>query len=214
VHFHLSEQPAENEACRAFYGCSPTQLLAEEGLIEVTGSTAVHATHLAEADIALLRAGATVCMCPTTERDLADGIGPAHRMLPRTSRPYWPPLSLGSDQHAVIDMFEEARGLELNERIASLQRGRFSQAELLAAMTAHETIGWPDAGRLEAGARADLVAVRLDTVRTAGCDPSQVVMAATASDVDSVVVDGVPVVSGGRHRLGEVGGMLARAVLG
>jgi cytosine/adenosine deaminase-related metal-dependent hydrolase len=212
VHLHLSEQPAENEACRAYYGCSPTELISEEGLVDITGTTAVHATHLSENDRGLLRTGVTVCMCPTTERDLADGIGPARSLSAERGEQPWPALSLGSDQHAVIDMFEEARGMELDERLATLRRGQFTQAELLAAMTAHETIGWPDAGRLEVGARADLVAVELDSVRTAGCDPAQVIMAATAADVHTVICDGVEIVSEGQHRLGDVGGMLARSI--
>ncbi len=203
LHVHLSEQPAENEACLAAYGRTPTQLLDETGAL-LPETTAVHATHLTETDIRLLTGSeVTVCMCPTTERDLADGVGPAHDVRRR---------SLGSDQHAVIDMFEEARALELDERLISLQRGRFSMDELHAAMTAHSSIGWPDAGRLEVGARADFVAVRLDTRRTAGVDPGQVVMAATSADVDTVVVDGVPVVSGGQHRLGDVGRLLADAI--
>lgn len=207
LHFHLSEQPAENEACEAFYGCSPTELLDQHGLIDTAHRTAVHATHLSANDRALLSVGVTVCMCPTTERDLADGIGPARAVSSQGA-----PLSLGTDQNAIIDMFSEARGLEMDERLASRHRGQFTQDELLAALTAHDSIGWPDAGRLEVGARADLVAVRLDTVRTAGCDPSQVIMSAGAADVDTVVVDGVAVVSEGRHRLGDIGGMLARAI--
>jgi len=207
VHFHLSEQPAENEACEAFYGCSPTELLDAQGLIDARGRTAVHATHLSVRDRSLLAAGVTVCMCPTTERDLADGIGPARVLSAQGAG-----LSLGTDQNAIIDMFEEARALEMDERLASLQRGQFSQDELLAALTAHHTIGWPDAGRLEVGARADLVAVRLDTARTAGCDASQVIMSATSADIDTVVVDGVATVSGGHHRLGDVGGLLVRSI--
>jgi len=207
VHFHLSEQPAENEACEEFYGCSPTQLLDEHGLIDARGRTAVHATHLSTTDRSLLSAGVTVCMCPTTERDLADGIGPARAVSAAGAG-----LSLGTDQNAIIDMFSEARALEMDERLASLQRGQFSPDELLAAMTAHDTIGWPDAGRLEVGARADLVAVRLDTVRTAGCDASQVIMAATSADIDTVVVNGMTTVSEGHHRLGDVGGLLLRSI--
>src|SRR5690606_16569238 len=129
--------------------------------------------------------GSWACFCPTTERDLADGIGPAVALREAGAR-----LSLGSDQHAVVDLIEEARALEMHERLATRQRGRLAPAELLAAATAHESIGWPDAGRLEVGARADLVAVRDDTVRTAGSDPDQILLAATASDVDTVVVDG------------------------
>lgn len=207
LHVHLSEQPAENEACEAYYGCSPTELLADEGVLGPT-LTAVHATHLSERDVALLgdaRAGA--CFCPTTERDLADGIGPARELLDSGAR-----LCLGSDQHAVIDLLEEARALEMHERLSSLRRGRLRPAELLSALAAHDTLGWPDAGRLEPGARADLVAVRLDSVRTAGSLPEQAILAATASDVDTVVVDGAVVVSGGRHRLGDVGALLQNAI--
>ena len=207
LHVHLSEQPAENEACQGFYGMTPTALLDLEGVLGPRTS-AVHATHLSEKDIATLGAGhTTVCLCPTTERDLADGIGPA-----RTLHDAGSPVSLGSDQHAVIDIFEEARGLEMHERLHSLQRGRFRPDELLAAATRHQSLGWDDAGRLEVGARADLVAVRLDSARTAGTPPDQVLMSATAADVDTVIVDGRTVVAGGRHRLGDVGSLLHKAI--
>jgi cytosine/adenosine deaminase-related metal-dependent hydrolase len=204
---HLSEQPAENAACLAAHGLTPTGLLAAEGLLG-PATTAVHATHLTAADVALLGgSGTTACLCPTTEADLADGLGPA-----RALRDAGCPLALGGDQHAVTDPFAEARGLEMHERLASGERGRFTPAGLLDALTAHSALGWSDAGRLAVGARADLVAVRLDTPRTAGADPAQVVLAASAADVDTVVVDGNVVVSGGRHVLGDVGALLQAAI--
>ena len=207
LHVHLSEQPAENEACQAFYGLTPTDLLDAEGVLG-PDTSAVHATHLTDSDIAILgRTRTTACFCPTTERDLADGIGPASALLAAGS-----PLSLGSDQHAVIDLLEEARALEMHERLATLQRGRFRPEQLLTAATNHASLGWVDAGRLEVGARADLVAVRLDSVRTAGVDPAQVLLAATAADVDTVIVDGRTIVSGGVHRLGDVGALLRAAI--
>jgi formiminoglutamate deiminase len=207
LHVHLSEQPAENHACRAYYGRTPTELLDSEGVLGPM-TTAVHATHLTDDDVATLgRTRTAACFCPTTERDLADGIGPA-----RALRDAGAVLSLGSDQHAVIDLLEEARGLEMNERLASLRRGRFTPADLLQAATRHDTLGWADAGRLEVGARADLVAVRLDSPGTAGVDPAQILLAATAADIDTVVVDGRPVVHGGTHRLGDVGRLLGAAI--
>ncbi len=207
LHVHLSEQPAENAACLAAHGLTPAGLLAAEGLLG-PATTAVHATHLTAADVALLGGSrTTACLCPTTEADLADGIGPA-----RALRDAGCPLALGGDQHPVTDPFAEARGLEVHERLASGRRGRFAPADLLDALTAHAALGWPDAGRLAPGARADLVAVRLDTPRTAGADPAQVVFAAGAADVDTVVVDGRVVVAGGRHVLGDVGPLLQEAI--
>ena len=204
LHFHLSEQRAENEACAAAHGRTPAGLLDDHGALGPR-SCAVHATHLTEADVALLGGPATtVCMCPTTERDLADGIGPA-RALARAGSP----LSLGSDSHAVVDLLEEARALELDERLASERRGHWPASELLRAATldGHACLGWPEAGRLAPGALADLVTVGLDSVRLAGAEADtlleSLVFAATAADVRDVVVAGRPVVAGGRHALVE-----------
>ena len=207
MHAHVSEQPAENEACQAFYGMTPVQLLADAGAIDAHFS-AVHATHLTADDIATLgRSRATAAFCPTTERDLADGIGPARELLDAGAR-----LSLGSDQHAVIDPFEEVRGLESHERLRSLHRGRISQDELISAGTAHDTIGWYDAGDLREGAKADLVAVDLESARTAGVPAEFVLTAATAADVTDVIRDGEAVVTDRRHRLGDVGRLLSEAI--
>ncbi len=207
LHVHLSEQPAENEACLAFYGATPTAVLREHGALGPRTS-AVHATHLTDDDTAALGGtGTTACFCPTTERDLADGIGPARALHDAGA-----PLSLGSDQHAVVDPFEEARALEAHERLRTLRRGVFAPAELLAALTRHDSLAWPDAGRLAPGARADLVAVRTDTVRTAGSEAAQILYSAGAGDVDTVLVDGRVVVTAGRHLLGDVGRLLHDAI--
>jgi cytosine/adenosine deaminase-related metal-dependent hydrolase len=168
----------------------------------------VHATHVTAADIATLRRTRTgVCLCPTTERDLADGIGPAGALAAAGV-----PLCLGSDQHAVVDPFEEARGLEMHERLRTGRRGRFTADELLAALTRHDALGHPEAGRLTPGAVADLVAVRSDSPRTAGAAPEQILFAATAADVDTVAVGGEVVVAAGAHRLGDLGALLGAAI--
>jgi formiminoglutamate deiminase len=207
VHAHVSEQPAENVACQEFYGATATTLLDDEGVLGPQ-TTVVHATHLTDGDIETLgRTRTTACLCPTTERDLADGIGPARALRDAGCR-----LTLGSDEHAIIDMFEEARALEMHERLRSLERGRFTPTDLITALTGHASLGWPNVGRLEAGAAADLVAVRLDTVRTTGSDVEQVVLAAAAADVDTVMVAGQLVVEAGHHRLGDVADQLATAI--
>jgi formiminoglutamate deiminase len=209
LHAHLSEQPAENEACAALHGCSPAALLGAAGAWG-PAATAVHATHLTGADVALLGgSGTAVCACPSTEADLADGVGPFRRLRDAGS-----PLCLGSDQHVAADLLGEARGLEAHERLASGERGRFTPSELVEALTAagQRAIGWPDAGRIAAGARADLVAVRLDAPRTAGADPAAVVPVATGDDVTDVVVDGRFVVRDGAHLVGDVARLLREAI--
>jgi formiminoglutamate deiminase len=183
LHFHVSEQRAENEACLRATGRTPVQLLAELGALG-PGSTAVHATHLTDEDARLL-VDTTICMCPTTERDLADGIGRAG-----------PKLSLGSDSHAIIDIFEEARAVELNLRLATERRGHFTARELLAAATNHASLGWPDAGAIAPGMLADLVTLDLTSPRLETAEPDtlleSVVFAATAADVTSTIIGGRP----------------------
>ena len=212
LHFHLSEQRAENDACIERYGVTPTQLLADLGALGAA-ATAVHATHLTADDIALLASSSTgVCLCPTTERDLADGIGPAGALAAAGVA-----LSVGSDGQSVIDLFEEARGIELDERSATYSRGTFTAGALLDSMTVagHRALGWPDAGQLAVGERADLVAVDLASRRTAGggATAESVVFAATASDVTDVVIDGNVVVKDREHvRLGDIGAALQSAI--
>ncbi|MFC4784493.1 formimidoylglutamate deiminase [Nocardioides sp. MAHUQ-72] len=196
LHVHLSEQVAENDACAAAYGLTPTRLLADHGVLGRTTS-AVHATHLTDEDVRLLgESGTHSCFCPTTERDLGDGIGPSRALHDAGS-----PLTLGSDSHAVIDLFEEMRAVELDERLATRQRGHWRAAELLGAatVTGHHSLGFGAAGEIRQGLRADLVTLGTSSVRTAGtgADEATAVFAAAAEDVTQVMVDGRVVVGHG-----------------
>jgi cytosine/adenosine deaminase-related metal-dependent hydrolase len=201
LHVHLSEQVAENDACARTYGMTPTQVLDDAGALGPL-TTAVHATHLTDDDVRRLGAVTTyACFCPTTERDLGDGIGPSRVLHDAGS-----PLTLGSDSHAVIDLFEEMRAVELDERLATQELGHWTAAELLEAATRHESLGWRDAGRIAVGARADLVTIATDRVRTAGtgADEQTAVFAAVAEDVVHVVADGRVVFrDGDREQLGR-----------
>ena len=157
----------------------------------------MHATHLTDHDVAHLGgSGTRACFCPTTERDLGDGIGPSRALHEAGS-----PLTLGSDSHAVIDLFEEMRAVELDERLATERRGHWTAAELLTAATTtgHASLGFDDAGAIAVGQRADLVTLDTATPRTAGTgrDEHTAVFAATAADVTQVVVDGRVVVRPG-----------------
>jgi formiminoglutamate deiminase len=200
LHAHVSEQPAENEACVAAYGATPTGVLERAGALS-PAFTAVHATHVTDDDVASLGgARATCCICPTTERALADGIAGAARL-----RAAGASLALGTDSQAAIDLFEEARAVELDERLATGERGHHTAAGLLRAATAggYACLGWAEGGRIEAGALADLTTVALDSVRLAGTSTEialdGLVYAAVAADVSDVMVGGRWIVRGGRH---------------
>jgi cytosine/adenosine deaminase-related metal-dependent hydrolase len=213
LHAHVSEQPGENLETKANHGVTPARLLDDAGALH-EGFTAVHATHLTDDDVARLGgAGATICLCPTTERDLADGVGPARRLAEAGAA-----LAVGSDSHAVIDLLEEARAIELDERLASGVRGHHRAGALLEAATAagYASLGWPGGGRLAAGAPADLITLGLDSVRLAGTRPQDAVAAAVfsgaAPDVTDVMVAGRPIVRDGRHVTLDVARELAEAV--
>ena len=214
LHVHMSEQQAENDACRAVYGVSPARLLYDEDVLGPR-TTVVHATHVSAADLALL-GGAQVfaCLCPTTERDLGDGLAAAGRLTMAGCT-----LTLGSDSHAVVDMLEEARGVEYAERLARRARGHLTADALLRAATCdgHASLGWPDAGEIVPGAWADLITVSLDSIRTAGA-PTELaletaVFAASAADVRDVVISGRDVVRDGVNLLvPDVPGELSRSI--
>jgi formiminoglutamate deiminase len=201
LHAHVSEQRAENRACIDAYGATPTQLLQDAGAFGAD-FTAVHAIHLDGSDVALL-GSARVCLCPTTERDLADGIAPSGQLRDAGAR-----LAVGSDSNAVVDMFEEARGIELDTRLATGERGIHPAVELLGAATGGAT--------LEAGAKADLVTIGVSSPRLAGA-PAEALLdaltfAATADDVTAVMVAGKEVVRDGAHVSIDVATELDRAV--
>lgn len=195
LHAHVSEQPAENESCMAAYGMTPVELLASAGLLSPTFS-AVHATHLTPQDIALLGSHqCTVVMCPTTEGDLADGIGPARELFDAGAT-----IALGTDQHASIDPYLEMRQLEHGERLLTGQRGRFRPSELQAAAVGGglKSLGLTDVAD-------DYVLVDRESVRTVGSRVEQLPLSATAADVRQVVIDGRVVAENGEHAsLGSV----------
>ena len=212
LHAHVSEQRREQTECARHLGATPLGVLTAAGAVN-RGFTAVHGTHLSKADISgLARAGGSCCLCPTTERDLGDGIGPAAAL-----RDAGVPLTVGTDSHAVIDAFEEVRAVEMDGRLASERRGLLDAGALLDAATVDgmTALGW-DSGALAPGKLADFITVRLDTPRTAGADPSlaaTAVFAATAADVDVVVVGGQPIVADGTHlTVPDVAGELAAAI--
>ncbi len=197
LHIHVSEQIAENEACFNEHGVTPVQLLAQ---LDFLGPrvTLIHATHLAPGDIELIASSGTgVCLCPTTEADLGDGIGPAAELALAGV-----PLSVGSDSNVIIDIIDEARRVEHHDRLRLQRRGIHSPEALLDLATAKgaDALGWGGAGRIAKGAPADFIAIDPDSNELAGTDRSTItgiVMSGTRASVTDVVVAGRRVVLSG-----------------
>jgi formiminoglutamate deiminase len=199
LHIHVSEQPEENRACLEATTLTPSGVIDRVGLLG-PATTMVHATHVTGRDIELIsRSGANVCYCATTERDLGDGLGPSAQLAEAGVS-----LSVGSDSHAVIDLFEEMRGIELHARLSGGRRGVFAPEALLAAATStgSSSLGFSGNG-LEIGSPADFVVIEPDGPRLSGAIDDEglagVVFAATAADVSDVFVAGRRVVGDGEH---------------
>ncbi len=197
LHAHVSEIVSENDDCQRAYAMSPTALLNAAGAMRSDRMfTAVHATNVDQEDMRLLgRSRSFVACCPTTERELADGISPTYELVNFGSQ-----LCIGSDSQAFIDPFEELRGIEMHQRLSSRQRGRHSVQELLNAGTVvgHQALGWNNVGRLQPGMLADFITLDTTTPRFRGISPKflldAAIFAGGASDVHHVVVNGEIVV--------------------
>ncbi len=192
LHIHLAEQPAEVEECLVVEGCTPTQLLEREGILG-PDLTAVHAINLTDDDISLLGGNkVSICACTTTERDLGDRVGPVRALVDAGS-----PLCVGSDSNAVIDLLEESRGVELDQRRATGRRVLHPPEELFRAATVDgmRALGW-DAGALKPGMLADFITIGYEQpVLWRHLDLAYLVFCCSARDVTNVVVGGRTVVS-------------------
>jgi formimidoylglutamate deiminase len=210
LHMHVSEQPADVDACLAEYNLRPVELLEHNGLLD-SRFTAVHAIHVTREEIsALSRAGATVCACPTTERNLGDGTVPADQLLNAGAS-----VSLGSDSNVQINLLEDARSLEYHLRMVRLERlilanevGRDTLAKRLfacATQAGARSLSMAG-GSLEVGRPADFFTIALDDPSIASADPeallSQIVFSAERTAVRDVAVGGKFIIREGRHPMG------------
>lgn len=167
VHMHLHEQPAELEACQQEYGKTPIEVLSDYGLLSQS-FTAVHATHISPQDISRLAENkAFVCACPTTERDLGDGILPADQCMNQKIT-----ICLGSDSHVMINLWEDARELELHLRLQTLKRnilGDHPAAYLFqsASQSGAQSLGLTS-GVLQETKPADFLTIDLDHLSLLG----------------------------------------------
>jgi formimidoylglutamate deiminase len=207
---HVAEQSRENLECRQEYGLSPVELLAREGLLH-DRFVAVHAIHLNSHEIsALADTKSIVCSCPTTERNLGDGIVPVDALMKLGVR-----HALGSDSQAQMDPLEDARELDYHLRLAHQQRAVLDQIggqpianRLFQCATTHgaEALG-VNTGSLEAGKYADMISVDLNDISIAGHDPETLlpllVFGADRTAIRDVIVNGQFILRDGHHPLEE-----------
>ena len=203
VHMHVAEQPAEVSACIAEYGRSPVALLETEGLLSKR-FTAVHAIHVTpKAIAALARGGAFVCACPTTERNLGDGVVPVDAYFDAGVR-----VSLGTDSQIQIDLLEDARELEYHLRLQKMERNVLEPmlAQRLfdcATINGAASIGF-DGGRIKPGAPADFFTVDLNDLSIAGASVddllTNIVFSLSRTAVRDVVVGGRRIIDNGKHQ--------------
>jgi formimidoylglutamate deiminase len=210
VHMHVAEQIAENIACQLEYGLTPVELLAREGLLD-ENFVGVHAIHLTPNEIAALaKARAIICSCPTTERNLGDGIVQVDALMKLGVR-----HALGSDSQAQIDPLEDARELDYHLRLAQQQRAVLDQignrpmaTRLFECATIHgaQALGI-ESGSLQSGEYGDLVSIDLEDLSIAGYTPEillpLLVFGANRTAIRDVVVNGKVILQDGRHPLQE-----------
>ena len=209
VHMHVAEQPAEVSACIEEYGRSPVALLDTEGLLS-DQFTAVHAIHVSPKAVpSIARARATVCACPSTERNLGDGVVPADSYFEQGV-----PIALGTDSQIQIDLLEDARELEYHLRLQRKERNVLARSEDneqsalakrlfdCATVTGAVSLGFEGAA-LQSGMPADFFTVDLNDPSIAGAGHadllSSILFSLARTAVKDVVVGGRRIVEDGRH---------------
>jgi formimidoylglutamate deiminase len=203
VHMHVAEQPAEVSACIEEYGRSPVALLATEGLLH-DRFTAVHAIQVTPKAVASLSdSGAIVCACPTTERNLGDGVIPADMYFERGVT-----VSLGSDSQAQIDLLEDARELEYHLRLQKMERvvlapeAKESRSALAARLFECATVNGAASIALRSDHAEDYFTCDVNDPSVAGADDllTGIVFGLSRTAIRDVVVNGRTIVSDGTHK--------------
>lgn len=208
IHMHMAEQVAENEACVQEHGATPIALLARERLLGPDW-TAIHAIHLREQEFGMLAdAGVTICACPTTERNLGDGIFAADLAFEQRI-----PVALGSDSQAQIGPLEDARQLDYHLRLLRQERAVLDQIHdepIAQRLFGAATLGGAHAlqvpaGELYPGCVADFFTVDLADLSIAGDEEAdllpRLVFGMSRTAVRDVVVQGRWIVRDGKHKL-------------
>ena len=206
MHIHIAEQQREVDQCMAAYGVRPVEWLLDQHDVNEQWCL-VHATHIDDEEItAVCNSGAVVCLCPSTEANLGDGLFPLQRFLQSEGR-----IAIGSDSHVSINPFEELRWLEYGQRlvtqqrnIAAIRRKQTGRSLFELAAEGGSLATGQAGGRIRAGDNADLIALDDDSPMLVGHSTRSLLDALVFSGftlpIDRVMVHGEWQVVDGRHK--------------
>lgn len=209
LHMHLAEQVAEVEEVEQAKGRRPVAWLLENHNVS-SNWCLIHCTQMTpEETIGLAKTGAVAGLCPITESSLGDGIFDGVRYLENEGR-----IGIGSDSNIRISLSEELRTLEYSQRLrdrcrASVATPEKSTGRVLfdaVAQGGAQAIG-RDAGSLQSGKQADLLALDGRSIDLEGREGDEILDAYIFAGDDRMVTDvwsaGRHVVSGGNHVKGD-----------
>ncbi len=209
IHIHIAEQQREVDQCVNAYGSRPVAWLVDQHDVDERWCL-VHATHMDAQEIeAVGKSGAVVCLCPSTEANLGDGLFPLRRFLEADGR-----IAIGSDSHVSINPFEELRWLEYGQRliaqqrnIAAVRRNQTGRSLFELAAEGGALATGQNGGCIREGADADLIALDDDSPMLAGHSTRSLLDALVFSGftlpIDRVMVRGEWQVVDGRHNDAE-----------
>ena len=192
VHIHMNETKAEIEQITKQYGKRPFEYVEDTGLFE-SPTLAAHCVHLSDDEIAIIKKHhIRVAHNPGSNMKLASGIAPVPRLLKEGVT-----VALGTDgtsSNNNLDMLQEVQLAALLHKVNEYDPLAVPAFEALKMGTEYgaKAVGLDGIGRLEAGAKADIVLV---SMKGAAWVPrfnevSLLVYSGSAADVDTVICDG------------------------
>ncbi len=198
VHMHLAEQIAEVEEVAACWGRRPVEWLLDNVNIDENWCL-IHCTQMQEHETqGLAKTRAVVGLCPITESSLGDGIFDGVRYLAGGGK-----IGIGSDANIRISLSEEIRTLEYSQRLRDNSRAVFANTAKSTGRRLYEEVArggalaaGRDAGRIEVGALADLLALDAAAVNLIGRTGDTILDTYIFAGDDRMVRD---VWSAGRH---------------
>ncbi len=206
IHIHIAEQQREVDQCLHAYGARPVEWLLDAHDVNDRWCL-IHATHMDDQEIAAVsNCGAVICLCPSTEANLGDGLFPLQRFLELEGR-----IAIGSDSHVSINPFEELRWLEYGQRlaaqkrnIAAIRRNQTGRSLFELAAEGGALATGQDSGRIRQGCNADLIGLDDDSPMLVGHSTRSLLDALVFSGftlpIDRVMVRGEWQVIDGRHK--------------